>query len=212
MKRVEWTEMYIRARERALTSNNIKSGWRGAGPWPLSPISVLEKANLHPNTTPLHPCTPTNSTPYDISLLDSSPPDGTELRHANAYVISELESSNMLTSPIKRYMKRALHAYEMSNTTQTTMRKELAEKDKLLRTRTKRTTGKRVRLDGTFLFSQEKVVEILREAEAHIAGRKAKKRRKSKHTPSEIQDDREDMYENELVQSDDDCIVVAMSG
>lgn len=59
------------------------------------------------------------------------------------------------------------------------MRKELADKDKLLQMRKKRTTGKRIRLEGTFLFSQEKVVEVLRDAEAQIANKKAKKRRKT---------------------------------
>lgn len=194
------------------TSPNIRSGWRGAGLWPLSPISVFEKTNLHPTTTPLHTSTPTDTTPYDISLLDSSPPNDTELRHANAYLLSEVESGNTLRSPGKRYIKRALHAYEIANTTQTTLRRELAARDELLQTRAKRTTGKRVRLEGTFLFSQEKVVEILHQAEAETAKKKTSKRRRSEPTPSKIRDDQEDIYQNELIESDDDCIIVAMSG
>ena len=53
MRRVEWTKIYIRAREKAFTIANITGGWRGAGLWPLSPISVLEKVNLQPTSTPL---------------------------------------------------------------------------------------------------------------------------------------------------------------
>lgn len=179
MRRVEWTKMYIRAREKAFTIANITGGWRGAGLWPLSPISVLEKVNLQPTSTPLPLQTPMNTTLLDISLIASSPRDCTELRQANAYLFSELDQSNTLTSPGKRYIKRALYAYEMANTIQTIMRKELADKDKLLQMRKKRTTGKRIRLEGTFLFSQEKVVEVLRDAEAQIANKKAKKRRKT---------------------------------
>ena len=43
MARVEWTEMYINARNRAFSVSNILAGWRGAGLWPLSPVTVLEK-------------------------------------------------------------------------------------------------------------------------------------------------------------------------
>ena len=38
MSRVEWVEIYIRAREKALTSSDIRGGWHGAGLVPLSPI------------------------------------------------------------------------------------------------------------------------------------------------------------------------------
>lgn len=40
---VQWVEMYIRGRGKALTSHEILSGWRGAGLVPLSPITVLGK-------------------------------------------------------------------------------------------------------------------------------------------------------------------------
>jgi hypothetical protein len=43
LKCVEWTEMYIRARQRAMTKTNIKSGWRATGLGRLSPIEVLSK-------------------------------------------------------------------------------------------------------------------------------------------------------------------------
>ena len=82
IQRVEWTEMYIRARTRALTSSNITSGWRATGLWPLSPITVLDKLPTPP--TPRPPLqTPSQSSSLDLSLLYSSPPEGTELREAN---------------------------------------------------------------------------------------------------------------------------------
>jgi hypothetical protein len=43
LQRVEWTTMYIRARERAFTAANIVSGWKATGLGPLSPITVLKK-------------------------------------------------------------------------------------------------------------------------------------------------------------------------
>ncbi|KYG40043.1 hypothetical protein M433DRAFT_9369 [Acidomyces richmondensis BFW] len=72
--RVEWTEAYIRAREKAITQANIQSGWKTASLWPLSPIEVLQKIpqaieepTLQPQEQELHP--------LDLSLLASSPPD-----------------------------------------------------------------------------------------------------------------------------------------
>ena len=105
VSRVEWTETYIRARERAFTTPIILSGWRASGLWPLSAITVLEKVNILPNSTQLPPSTPITTTPLDLSLLDSSPPDGTELRRANAALNAELEASNVVTSPIKRILQ-----------------------------------------------------------------------------------------------------------
>ncbi|KAM0706169.1 hypothetical protein Q7P35_006718 [Cladosporium inversicolor] len=43
VSRVELTQMYIRARDKAFTATNIKSGWRNTGLEPLSPIVVLDK-------------------------------------------------------------------------------------------------------------------------------------------------------------------------
>ena len=84
IQRMEWTEMYIKAREKALTENNILSGWKGAGSVPLSPMNVLEKIPSPPPEQTTLPRTPSPSRGSDHSLLESSPPDGTQLRNTNA--------------------------------------------------------------------------------------------------------------------------------
>lgn len=43
VSRVEWSETYICASSRALTTNSFLGGWRGAGLMPLSPIEVFGK-------------------------------------------------------------------------------------------------------------------------------------------------------------------------
>jgi hypothetical protein len=80
MPRVQWVEMCMRARERALTSHNILSGWGSAGLVPLSPMTVLEKLPIRPGLSSSPPHTPLLQIDLDLSLLDSSSPDGTELR------------------------------------------------------------------------------------------------------------------------------------
>jgi hypothetical protein len=69
MSRVEWLEMYIRAREKALTMSNIRGGWRGAGLAPLSPITVLDKLPVNRTPTASPPCTPPQQADLDLSLL-----------------------------------------------------------------------------------------------------------------------------------------------
>ena len=43
VSRVEWTSMYVRAREQAFRSSNMLNGWKATGLVPLSPITVLKK-------------------------------------------------------------------------------------------------------------------------------------------------------------------------
>jgi len=77
--RIEWTSMYIRAREQAFRSSNILSGWKATGLWPLSPITVFKKLPVQPGTQALEQHNATPHTGLDLSLLLSDPPDGTEL-------------------------------------------------------------------------------------------------------------------------------------
>lgn len=148
--------MYVRARQRAFTVQNIKSGFKATGLWPLSPITVLETLNLLPSTTPLPPCTPTNPTPYNLSLLDSSPPDGTELRQANVLLKLALQEQDTAPSPIKRYTERVTRAYEIASTELTTIRRELSAQRELLQARKKRQKGTRLTLKDSLYIAHRK--------------------------------------------------------
>ena len=74
LQKVEWTKMYIRARERALTTTNIVAGWQATGLEPLSPITVPKKLSTAHTLLSLPPQTPGQSSSLDLSLLHSSPP------------------------------------------------------------------------------------------------------------------------------------------
>lgn len=124
---IEWTEMYIRARSKALVNNIILSGWRGAGLVPLSPVTVLEKLPIKSATPDLPPHTPPLQCDLDLSLLDSSPPEGTELREASMLLDSTIESIPRVPSPIKRYTERMTRAFETTHTELITLRKQVKE-------------------------------------------------------------------------------------
>jgi hypothetical protein len=111
------------------------------------------------------PRTPQNSTlvgSLDLSVLQSSPPDETELRHANSVFNSTTASSNSPASPARRYAKRMIRLVESQNTELTILRKEVKEYKEILETRKKRTKGKRIKLQGELVFSTKEVLKIVR--------------------------------------------------
>ena len=206
--RIEWTSMYIRARETALRSLNILSGFKATGLWPLSPIAVLEKL---PSAKASQTSEPHNAIPLlglDLSLLQSDPPDGTELREANALFISEMQKAGDLPSPVKRYAARLTQAFEATCSKNTTLRKENTEQRQLLKTRKHRVKGKRVALNGKFVFSTQEVLNIAKQAEKATADKNARTQRRKGPTAVEIQEQENELLENISSNSDSDCIAV----
>ena len=170
ISRTEWTSMYIRARQSAFRASNIISGFRATGLWPLSPISVLEKLLAQPAPQASEPHHTTLPLGLNLSLLQSDPPDGTELREANALFISEVDKAGDLPPLVKRYAARLTQAFESMCAKNTTLRKENTAQREILQTRKSRTTGKRIGLKGKFVFSTQEVLEIARKAKAVVFG------------------------------------------
>ncbi|KXL49351.1 MAG: hypothetical protein FE78DRAFT_534396, partial [Acidomyces sp. 'richmondensis'] len=52
--------------------------------------------------------------PLDLSLLNSSPPDSTELRAVNALLHSKLNKEQPLLLPAKRYTKQITYTLEIA--------------------------------------------------------------------------------------------------
>jgi hypothetical protein len=209
IRRVEWTEMYIRAREKAFTPPNILSGWRSTGLEPLSPITVLEKLPALKVHQSLPPRTPGQSSSLDLSLLHSSPPEGTELRKANVVFNAQIREATGVPSPAKRYAERMTRALETTQSALITIQKELAEQRELLQARKGRKSGKRVKLKGRFVFSTAEVLQLTVEAEGATAARKGCKRPRKRSISVEIEGDADGVFENLSSDSEGDCIVVA---
>ena len=153
---ISWVEMYIRARTKALSSENLKAGWKGAGLIPLDPNKILDKLPKRTDSTLTQPETPRNEVNLDLSLLNSSPPDGTQLREANKLLVSALEETAGLSDSVRRYTARLTTMAESTHAELITARKELESVKKILNTRKKRRKGKRVALEGKFVFLHKK--------------------------------------------------------
>ena len=206
--RVEWTTGYIEAREQAFTTSNILSSFRATGVSQLSPITILSTLRMPtpPHTTPQ----PIESTAaLDLSLLNSSPPDGTELRQANAVVSTALRGST-LESPVRRFIERTGAALEKTQSENVLLRKENNEQRELLQQRKERKRGKRVALKGKFVFNTQEILEVVEKAEAEASRSKSKGKRPRRRNASKPNDTIEEIRESIESESESDCVIVAM--
>ncbi|EDO04592.1 hypothetical protein SS1G_07075 [Sclerotinia sclerotiorum 1980 UF-70] len=122
------------------------TGWRGAGLVPFAPRKVLDTLPFNSSQQPSTPQMRTPNQDLDLSVLRSSPPDGTELMQANQIFNTALASSGSPASPTRRYAKRMTRLVESQNAEIALLRKQLADAQEVIETRKKRTKGKRVKL------------------------------------------------------------------
>ena len=131
---------------------------------------------LPPSTPPL---VPASANVYilpamDLVALNSSPPSGTQLQDSNR-VFNEAIST-ILSTPTRRYASRMTTLVEKQTTKVILLERELNKARELAQKRKKR-TGKRIKLEGEFVYSTATVLKIVKEAEAAtIAKKKGKKR------------------------------------
>jgi hypothetical protein len=163
------------------------AGERATGLNPLSPITVLEKLVMQVASRPLRPSMTGELPSLDLSLLNSSPPDGTELRQANTLFNAQVQEATGLSSPAKRFARRMTRALETTQSELVTVRNELAEHQKLLRSRKYHRKGKRVKLKG--VYSTQEVLAIAQESEAEVSNNKGRRQPQKRSVSLEIDSD-----------------------
>jgi hypothetical protein len=68
---------------------------------------------------------------------------------------------------------------------------------------------RRERKKGKFVFKTQEILELVEEVEVEASKKKAKKTRITKVTTSEIEDEEEEDIEENVLESESDCIIVA---
>ncbi|KAM0708863.1 hypothetical protein Q7P35_002899 [Cladosporium inversicolor] len=199
--RIEWTTAYIIARDKAFTIRNVESSFRASGIYPLSPITILSTLRMPTPTSRVTPPPITTPNDLDRSLLDSSPPEGTELREATL-LVNRIVRSSTLETPVKRYIEPSGVAFERTTSEVALLRKELTEARELLRVRKERKKGKRVAVKGKFVFNTKEILELVEEAEAEVSKGKSKKRRTTRAITPEIEDEEEEGIEDSIYESE----------
>jgi hypothetical protein len=208
-QRSEWVTLYQTIRLKALSVENIRSGWRGAGLVPFSERRVLSQLPLPLQLQPTTPQQQTNTSSLDLSILKSSPPDGTELRAANAVFNSALASYEPPTTPTRRYATRVTQLLERQNAELIVIRKELQEQRVVLQRRNTHKKGKRVRLQGEFVFSTADVLKIAQEAEKKpVAKRPRGRPRKQPIQEVEDKEEEEDILSSSTNSESEESVIV----
>jgi hypothetical protein len=100
-------------------------------------------------------------------------------------------------------------AFERTTSENALLRKEITEYKELLRVRKERKKGKRVAIKGKFVFNTKEILELVEEAEAEASKGKSKKGRTTKAITLEIEDEEEEGIEENISESESDCIIVA---
>lgn len=208
--RVEWVTLYQRIRTKALSIENIRSGWRGAGLVPFCSGRVLNQLPVPFQPQPTTPQRPINTSQLDLSVLKSSPPDGTELRIANSVFNAALASNEPTASPTRRYARRVTQLLERQNAELVVIRKELEEQRAILNQRKTHKRGKRVKLQGQFVFSTAEVLKIAREAERRPVAKKLRGRPRKRPIKEVDEEEGEEEVLSDSTDSDStaSCIVV----
>ncbi|EDO00854.1 hypothetical protein SS1G_03328 [Sclerotinia sclerotiorum 1980 UF-70] len=111
-----------------------------------------------------------------------------------------LASSGSPASPTRRYAKRMTRLVESQNAEIALLRKQLADAQEVIETRKKRTKGKRVKLQGQFVFSTKEILKIVHEAEEKPKEKKPRGRPRKRP----IEESEEEIEEEELENSSND--------
>jgi hypothetical protein len=185
VRKVEWLEDYVEAREPAFRPANVLGGWRGAGLIPLNPKKILRQ--LEPKTPPqskkqiVSTSTPENAIQLETSLVDSSPPDAADLKRTNTAFRRRLGLETPLKTPERGYAFRLTVTAEKLQAQISLLQHENTELKQLNAQRREQTKGHRVALKDRLLLTAEELRETARamqEDEEEKAMKKADKPRK----------------------------------
>jgi hypothetical protein len=207
LQKAEWIEKYVKAREKAMTQQNIEAGWRGAGLWPINPVRILRQIFEIEEEYATPP--PRSDSPQ---LLTSSPPDGTILRSVTASLNAKIAVSNLPT-PSKSQLRRLSRIAEQQNAQIAILQRENSEIRAVLGSRKERESGKRKILKGRRIVTTEEVVKALEVAEMSTKEKRGKKRTWTPSDESELSDVETDHNdEDDVLELPErpilDCIIV----
>lgn len=103
--------IYARARDQALTSANIKSGWRASGLCPLNVNKALSNPMVLVQEAPKRPTTPQRSAKKAPTRWET-PQSSAQLRHASAKLLGRVHLGDVYSSAVRRLFHKAGRAID----------------------------------------------------------------------------------------------------
>ena len=215
LEKAEWLEYFAKAREDAITSINILSGWRGGGLFPQNHHRILCQISdeVISSSTPKRTLTSVETIPF---LITSSPPDPITLHNTNQAFIAEI-SMTECTTPVRNHMRRLSGISERlqaENIILQVKNKKLMERQEK---KAERQSGKRLVLKGKVIVTTQEVRKALADAEAATKAKKKKKAPRQGRRVDSSEDEIEGMPDDDMnaIESQEvemrDCIAVRMS-
>jgi hypothetical protein len=171
IQKAEWVERYIEAWDKAITEQNILSGWRGAGLFPENMHRILHQIPETENQ-PTTPTPSSNTNDYIPYFPTSSPPDDPAiLQSTNHAFLAEISNKNIET-PIKMQIRRLSNMTERLQADMTILKEDMKEVKKVHAKRKERLSGKRNTLKNRPFISSEDVAKALRVSEKATKAKK----------------------------------------
>lgn len=187
LQKWEWADCYLKARQKAITDHNIKSGWRASGCHPIFPAKVLDK--LSPSPPPeLDSSTSNNIDTADISLTictitrDTTTP----IRQSITAKIDHLAATNTLNTPARQLIPQITLEYEIALVTNKILKLELKQTRDVLGARKERQKGKRMVIKGHHHITTKPILKNIKFAEAET--QKSQSSRKKDNNKKEVLD------------------------
>ena len=149
LQKWEWADCYLKARQKAITDHNIKSGWRASGCYPIFPAKVLDKL---PSPTPLESDSSAsnnfNTTDISLTTYTITRDTATPIRQSITAKINNLAATNTLNTPARQLIPQITLEYEIALVTNKILKLELKQTQEVLAARKERQKGKRMVIKG----------------------------------------------------------------
>ena len=212
IQKVEWLAAYVQAHHRTFSAANIFSAWSGARLVPFSSAKVLRRIPASSSTPSPRATTPEMVTPFNNSLLVSSPIDITAFRIANLELTRLTSSQEPLSTPARKHIQRLTKAMECLFARNTILEQEKEALKEVVTARKKRLSGKRGAIKGKHVITAAEIYSQVCKAENATQQRKRSKTNLA-IDPSLVplpprRESPEELSESENILHN--CIVVAM--
>ena len=177
IQKVEWLTAFVAAHDKAISTKNILSGFRGTGIYLFLPTKVLRRVASSPSPQQeSRPSTPPNPlTPFNEAVLTDSAANFNAVGQANDALNALVQSDKTLPSPTKKYIAHCTRSIMCLHACNTILEQENTDQKAILQARKCNLSGKRWVINGKHLMTGVGLIGV-REAEEVTKQHKAPKK------------------------------------
>ncbi|APA08975.1 hypothetical protein SS1G_02829 [Sclerotinia sclerotiorum 1980 UF-70] len=211
IQKIEWMEVYIKARADVYHHQNIESAWRGARLHPFNPQRVFH--TLGREFTPKVEISkePIQFDIFNQVFVNSSPLDVAILQTANNLLNSTIENDTTLSTPVRQYIRKLMIGSEQLRAQSIVHQYDANNLRAIMKKCTICKKGKRLVLKGHFYISIQELYDVVIEAEKATkvqTMKKGKGKGKVIEYKTETEEDIGEEVEDESESDIGDCIIV----